>query len=107
METIRTPRLVLEPLMAGHAGELYEVLRDPELYQHLDFGPPPSAGHLRTVYEELESRVSPDGGELWLNWAVRVDGRAAGFVQATVRGPDAWVAYVLGRAFWGHGYASE
>ena len=108
MDTLTTDRLVLEPLVAGHAEALYEVLSEPELYRYLDYGPPPSLEHLRSVYEELEARVSPDGSQLWLNWAVRPHGRApVGFVQATVGGADAWVAYVLARESWGRGFASE
>ena len=108
MDTLRTSDLVLEPLTAGHAEAMFEVLRDPELYAYLDDGPPPSAEHLRGVYEELEARVSPDGSQLWLNWVVRPQGRApVGFVQATVIGADAWVAYVLAREYWGRGYAFQ
>lgn len=108
METLTTGRLVLEPLVAGHAEALFVVLSEPELYAHLDHGPPPSLEHLRGVYEQLEARVSPDGTQLWLNWAIRPRGGAPiGFVQATVSGADAWVAYVLARERWGRGFASE
>jgi RimJ/RimL family protein N-acetyltransferase len=42
-----------------------------------------------------------------LNWVVRNgEGHVVGYVQATVAAPDAWVAYVLGRPYWGHGYAT-
>jgi len=108
METLTTDQLVLEPLTRDHAEAMYEVLRDPELFTYLDHGPPPSAEHLRGVYEELEARVSPDGSQLWLNWAVRPRGAApVGFVQVTVAGADAWVAYVLAREYWGRGFAAE
>jgi ribosomal-protein-alanine N-acetyltransferase len=108
MDTLTTDRLVLEPLVAGHAETLYAVLSEPELYRYLDYGPPPSLEHLRAVYEELEARVSPDGSQLWLNWAVRPHGRPpVGFVQATVGGADAWVAYVLARESWDRGFATE
>ena len=106
MDTLFTTDLTLEPLVAGHAEAMYEVLREPELYRYLDYGPPPSLEHLRGVYQELEARVSPDGSQLWLNWVVRPRGGApVGFVQATVSGADAWVAYVIAREHWGRGYA--
>jgi RimJ/RimL family protein N-acetyltransferase len=108
MDTLRTSDLMLEALTAGHAEAMFEVLRDPELYAYLDDGPPPSAEHLRSVYEELEARVSPDGSQLWLNWVIRPHGGPpAGFVQATVTGSEAWVAYVVARESWGRGYASQ
>ena len=113
MDTLTTARLLLEPLTRDHAAAMYEVLSDPQLYAYLDYGPPPSLDHLRGVYEQLEARVSPDGSELWLNWVVRPQveepqgGEPVGFVQATVAGAEAWVAYVLARGSWGNGYASE
>lgn len=108
MDTLITAHLVLEPLTRDHAEAMFEVLSEPELYRYLDYGPPPSPQHLRGVYEGLEARVSPDGSQLWLNWVVRPRGGApAGFVQATVAGADAWVAYILARESWGRGFASE
>ena len=94
MDTLTTDRLVLEPLTRGHAEVMYEVLGDPGLYAYLDDGPPPSLDHLRGVYRQLEARVSPDGSELWLNWAVCLrGGGTVGFVQATVAGAEAWVHF--------------
>ena len=108
MDTLVTAGLTLEPLVAGHAEAMFEVLSDPELYRYLEHGPPASLDHLRGVYEQLEARVSPDGSQLWLNWVVRPQGGApVGFVQATVSGADAWIAYVLAAACWGRGYAFQ
>ena len=108
MDTLFTTDLTLEPLVAGHAEAMFDVLSAPELYRYLDFGPPPSLDHLRGVYEELEARVVPDGSQLWLNWVIRPrGGTPVGFVQATVSGADAWVAYVLAEEYWGRGYAFQ
>jgi [ribosomal protein S5]-alanine N-acetyltransferase len=85
---------------------MFEVLSDPLIYPYLDFPPPPSLEHVRSVYAQLEQRRSPDGSQIWLNWIVIRDA-PIGFVQATIRGEDADVAYVLGSAHWGHGYAFE
>lgn len=110
MPVLHAQGLVLEPLGAAHADELYAVLADPALYVHIGHPPPTSAAVLREVYRRLESRRSPDGREAWLNWVVRdaACGAALGYVQATVlaRG-RAWVAYVLGRAHQGHGHAGR
>ena len=107
MRVITTAALVLEPLVTGHAEAMFEVLSDPEIYRYLDDGPPPCVDYVRERYARLERRQSPDGSQLWLNWVVRVAGHApAGYVQATLFPPDgAWIAYCLGRAHWGHGYA--
>jgi ribosomal-protein-alanine N-acetyltransferase len=108
MQPIDTERLVLEPLVVAHAEPMFELLQDPAIYAHLDWGPPPSLEHLRRVYGELEARQSPDGTEGWLNWIVKTrDGRRIGYVQATVSSAGCWVAYVLGSPHRGRGYARE
>ena len=110
MQELTTRRLVLEPLVVAHAEAMFELLRDAALYRYLDDSPPASAQQLRDRYARLEARESPDGRQRWLNWVIRPrdDGAPIGYVQATVLPEHAsWVAYVLGRAHWGCGYANE
>ena len=109
VERIASARLVLEPLLEEHAPAMFLLLDDAELYRYLDFAPPPSLDHLRDVYRRLEARHSPDGTEKWLNWVIHSHGGAPlGFTQATVRSDGtAYVAYTLGRRYWGHGFAAE
>jgi RimJ/RimL family protein N-acetyltransferase len=106
---LETPRLVLEPQVAAHADEMFVVLSDPAIYE-FENAPPVSAESLRERYRALEARRSPDGGQLWLNWTVRLKdgGVAIGYVQATVL-PDAaaLVAYEFNSAWWGRGLAHE
>jgi Ca2+:H+ antiporter len=107
---LATPRLRLEPLVAAHADALFVALADPAIYRYVDDGPPASAAELRARYARLARRRSPDGAELWLNWAlVPADASApVGFVQATVRADrTALVAYVLAPAARGRGLAAE
>jgi ribosomal-protein-alanine N-acetyltransferase len=112
MQTLHTPRLVLEPLMVAHADALYPILADPRQLEYLDQGAPASLEALRERYRRLESRRSGDGREHWLNWAIVMPAHGAGaigFVQATVLLEDrrAWVAYEVGCACWGRGIATE
>ena len=110
MRELVTTRLVLEPLSATHADEMYAVLGDPSLYRYLDSGPPESIAQLRSRYVELEGRTSPDGSQQWLNWILRISGSecAIGFVQATVGSSlNTWVAYRVGARYQGRGYATE
>jgi RimJ/RimL family protein N-acetyltransferase len=52
--------------------------------------------------------ASPDGGQGWLNWVLRIaDGPAVGTLQATVTGSSAELAWVVGTAHQGRGYAGE
>jgi ribosomal-protein-alanine N-acetyltransferase len=107
MQRLSAAGLDLEPLVVAHADEMFAVLSDPELYRHLDDGPPPSLPHLREIFARWERRASPDGTECWLNWVVRLpDGPCIGYVQATVVPPGtAWMAFVFARNAWGRGYA--
>lgn len=111
MQTLHTPRLLLEPLQVAHADALYPLLCDARQLEYLDHGAPASLDALRERHRKLESRRSGDGREHWLNWALlqRDAGEdAIGFVQATVlEDGSAWVAYQLGCAWWGRGIAGE
>ena len=109
MQALATGGLLLEPLVAAHAGAMFEVLRDPELYRYLDEPAPPSVDHLRQRYARLEARVSPDGSQVWLNWVVRRPDRPPlGYVQATVMlNRTAWVGYVFSARHRGRGYATQ
>jgi RimJ/RimL family protein N-acetyltransferase len=104
-------RVVLEPLRVDHAAEMTQVLADPSLYTFTGDGPP-SEDQLAERYG-WQVAGSPDGTEGWHNWVVRRvgDGRALGFVQATVTGPlgneTAALAWVIGTEFQGQGYARE
>jgi RimJ/RimL family protein N-acetyltransferase len=105
---LRTPAFILEPLRASHAAEMFEALSDPKHYTFIPQDPPASLEVLRARFQRLEGRRSPNGRELWLNWAIRVDsGATAGLVQATGY-PDGRVAiaYELFATFQGRGLAT-
>lgn len=110
-ETIlTTARLCLEPLTPQHARQLFPVLSDPRMYTYIPDDPPADLSSLTARYQLLATRRSPEGDELWLNWAVkrRHEDDYIGVVQATLTADQpAYLAYLLGSAFWGHGYAKE
>jgi RimJ/RimL family protein N-acetyltransferase len=107
---LETERLDLEPLTTAHAAEMAVVLDDPELHRYIG-GAPSTLQELRARYERQEGGRSPDGRERWLNWIVRVrsSDEAVGYVQATVDDASrlADIAWVIGTAFQGCGYATE
>jgi RimJ/RimL family protein N-acetyltransferase len=110
-ETIATERLLLTPLRTGDADELVEVLADPRLHQFIG-GRPATLDELRARYAAMTAGSSnPD--ELWRNWVVRLlaGAQPVGTVQATLyRLQDGWsaqVAWVVGVAYQGQGYATE
>ncbi|MDH4052068.1 MAG: GNAT family N-acetyltransferase [Rubrivivax sp.] len=107
MNTLRTSRCVLEPQLEAHAPEMFVVLSDPAIYE-FERVPPPSVDKLAAGYRRLETRVSADGSEQWLNWVVRLpSGELAGYVQATVLPSKAsCVAYEFASRHWRQGIGS-
>ena len=105
---IATERLTLEPQVVAHAGRMFALLQDRAIYRYENEAPP-SVEWLQERFRRLESRVSPDGRDQWLNWVVRIGAdELIGFVQATIdAGRAAAIAYVFGSAYWGRGYATE
>lgn len=83
------------------------VLSDHRLYSFTGGEPP----DLETLRERYRSQVAGPSrcGETWHNWVVRQcdSGGAVGFVQATVTGDTADVAWIVGPAWQRRGYATE
>lgn len=107
---LRSQRLVLEPLEARHAPLLYESLLDERIYRFIPQDPPVSEQALLERYRRLEARQSPDGQEVWLNWAMRLDsaGTYIGTLEATVYPEQtAYIAYTVFPPYQGNGYATE
>lgn len=107
MRTLATALCTLEPQVAAHAPEMFQVLGDPAIYE-FENAPPESEERLAQRYARLETRLSNDGAEHWLNWVVRLpDGKLAGYVQATVvAGGVGYVAYELASRYWRRGIGS-
>jgi ribosomal-protein-alanine N-acetyltransferase len=101
-------RFTLEERRVAQAAELFEVLRDPRLYEFLDETPPASVQALAEKLARSEHRLSPDGKQHWLNWIIRTEsGAIAGCIQATVEeSRETNVAYVLSPQFQGQGIAT-
>jgi [ribosomal protein S5]-alanine N-acetyltransferase len=113
--TLETQRLLLEPLMSEHAPLLVKDLADERLYRFIPTDAPESAEALETRYRKLSSRRSPDGSEVWLNYAMRLreegtlpNASYVGMLEATVfPNRSAYIAYTVFVPFWRQGYARE
>jgi [ribosomal protein S5]-alanine N-acetyltransferase len=107
MRPLVTRLCTLEPQVEAHAPEMFSVLSDPAIYG-FEGGPPPTVEALAAGYRRKESRQSPDGSEIWLNWVVRLpSGEATGYVQATVRQAQyAYVGYEFASIYWRRGIAT-
>jgi RimJ/RimL family protein N-acetyltransferase len=106
IQPVSSDRLLLEPLMVEHAPAMVAVLADPSLYTFTG-GSPPTLKELVERYARQSAGHSPDGSEVWLNWIVVLGEEPIGYVQATVVGPEAEIAWVVSPAYQGRGLASE
>lgn len=107
---ITTPRLRLRHLVSGDLDVLAVLLGDPEVMRYY-----PSVldrdGAAAWLDRQLQ-RYGRDGYGLWLV-EERASGRAigqVGLLRQTLEGdaePSVEVGYLLHRAAWGHGYATE
>ena len=107
--TLGSDRLSLNPMVQGDASELFGLLKEPALYGFTGNEPPSNADELRERIRLWEGRLSPEEDELWLNWTIRLrsSGQVVGYVQASVRGESADLAWVIGLSFQNRGYATE
>jgi RimJ/RimL family protein N-acetyltransferase len=102
-----TARLALLPLRVEYAETMAKVLADPELYAFTGGEPPTQAALTERYRRQVAGPGRPD--ESWLNWVISstAEDELAGYVQATVIGDEAEIAWVLGTLWQGHGYAKE
>ena len=104
MKVLHASHCTLEPQVEAHARKMFYVLSDPFIYE-FENAPPSTEAWLKRRYSLLESRVSDDGMQKWLNWVIRLpSGTLAGYVQATVLPSGAsYIAYVLAGRHWRQG----
>lgn len=104
---IETSRLALTPLRVDDAAAMAGVLGDRHLYGFTG-GEPPTVEELENRYRAQIAGPSR-AGETWHNWIIRIATSrvAVGFVQATVTGGDADVAWVVGMGWQRRGIARE
>jgi RimJ/RimL family protein N-acetyltransferase len=108
-DSIRADPVMLTPLAVSDADEMVLVLGGEDLYRFTG-GAPPTLAELRARYARQVNGRSADGRQEWRNWIIRCEpgGRAAGYVQATIDdgGSRAEIAWVVGLAWQGRGFAS-
>ncbi|ASL48145.1 Ribosomal-protein-serine acetyltransferase [Burkholderia sp. AD24] len=108
---IKTARLILLPLKANHAVEMFRGLSDVSSYEFTPDIPCQDVAALEKRYRRLESRRSPNGQEAWLNWVISsaATREFLGYVQFTVKPLEqrALVAYFVFVAHRQQGIASE
>jgi RimJ/RimL family protein N-acetyltransferase len=106
---LRVGNLVLEPIVRAHAVALFDALQAPELYTFIPHDPPKSLETLQARYERWAERQSPDGTEIWLNYAIfsQADDAYLGTVQATCMASGTYLAYDVFPLYWRRGVARD
>ncbi|MCH2533151.1 MAG: GNAT family N-acetyltransferase [Bdellovibrionales bacterium] len=106
---IKTKRLLLEPLTPDHAKLLYKPFCDNELYEYIFWEPPSSEDSLLELFKKICKGKSPNGKQLWLNWAARPKHSKdySGFFEATIEDDKAMLAYYTFKPFNKMGFAKE
>jgi RimJ/RimL family protein N-acetyltransferase len=114
VEVIRTGRLVLRPFVLDDLDPLAEVLSDPEVMRYVGKGEArgrtleESERTLRTILDEygrwghglLACTTHEENGGRPIGWC--------GLIRWNLDGvEEVEVAYLLGRPYWGKGYATE
>jgi ribosomal-protein-alanine N-acetyltransferase len=107
---LTTPRLVLESIDERHTRELWELFQDPDLHNFVPFEPP-TMEKQRERCVQWAKRQSPDGSEIWLNWAGREKktGKIAAHFQVGIKSGQnvASIGYLVARQFQKQGLATE
>ena len=106
--TLKTERLTLRPFGEGDVSPFFELSQDPDVMRYVgDRRVPTLQETWRAVAGWLGHWALRDYGQ----WAIeeRASGQLIG--RAGIINPVAWpgpeVGYLLGRAWWGRGYATE
>ncbi len=104
-----TERLRLEPQVEAHTDALMRALEDARTHEFVPGDPPVDREKFATRLKKLESRVSPDGLQRWLNWTVFSGLEVIGTVQAdaTYSNSSASIAYMFHPDSWDKGFAFE
>jgi RimJ/RimL family protein N-acetyltransferase len=95
-EVLTTDRLTLTPLAVTDAQEMHPVLCEPELYRFTGGEAPTLQQVERRFTVQCAGTLEP--GVVWHNWIIRLRevGTAVGYVQATVTGDVAAIAWLVG-----------
>jgi len=105
-ETLTTERLVLRPYDRGDETAIVALLTDPDVMRFVGDG----VFALDRAHRVFEKVFELYHRGAWGIWAVaeREGGRLVGSAEIKPRPNDDWeIVYILGKAAWGRGYATE
>ena len=106
--TLTTERLTLRPFDEADVAPYFEMLQDPDVVRYV------GDRHVPTLQETWRSVAALLGH--WVirgygQWAIEERSSGAMIGRTGIINPAGWpgpeVGYLLGRAWWGHGFATE
>ena len=106
--TVETERLSLRPFREADVGALFKLLQDPDVVRYIGDRRAPT---LQETWRAVAGWLGHWAMRGYGQWAIeeRSSGRFIG--RAGIINPAEWpgpeVGYVLGREWWGNGYATE
>lgn len=106
--TLETERLTLRPFREADVAPFFELSQDPDVMRYVGDRRVPT---LQEVWRGIAGWIGHWALRGYGQWAIeeRSSGRLIG--RAGIINPAEWpgaeVGYLLGRAWWGHGYATE
>ena len=106
---LRTPRLVLRPLEASDWHAVHEYASDPEVVRYMPWGPNTEEQTHEFMQRAIVSAAERPRIKYDFAITLRDGGRLIGACGIYLRDErrQAYIGYVLHRAFWGKGYATE
>ena len=107
---LETPRLTLRELRDDDFERVHAYASDHEVVRYLDWGPSSIEETTRFMALAREARKATPRTAYHLAIALRTDDRAVGSCRIEIRdasGQTGDLGYVLDRAHWGRGYATE
>ncbi|KUG58161.1 GNAT family N-acetyltransferase [Nesterenkonia jeotgali] len=108
MPELSTKRLVLREFVSGDVDGVHNYAADPQVCRYMDWGPNTLAQTEAFVREVVTASSSSTQDSF--TWAVTADDVVVGACSVSVTSAAhrrAEMGYVLARAHWGQGYASE
>lgn len=106
--TIETERLSLRPFGEADVAALFELLQDPDVFRYIGDRREPT---LQETWRAVAGWLGHWAMRGYGQWAIEERGSGRFIGRAGIINPAEWpgpeVGYVLGRAWWGQGYATE
>ncbi|MCQ6557142.1 GNAT family N-acetyltransferase [Paenibacillus mendelii] len=109
---LETERLVIQPYIASDLIESYELMQDPELFTYMHMSVMTLEEYKGLFDWLIESYNTPFDQPFKYSFAIRslVTGAFVGWCGVGVlefSAPDNELYYLIGRDYWGNGYATE